>query len=417
MADEKNHFLYKQQYPDTLSILTGQKIDLPEFCKNAIFVLDTNSLLVPYNLGQESLDEIKRIYQIARDEERLFVPAHTLREFAKHRSSKISELFTEVDKALSSIPSIKDLNYPILGELEAYKKLLVFKSDFTTFIKPYKEILQNLQESINEWNWFDPVTQLYHDIFIINNIIDTNEDEVELIKQFEERMQNGTPPGNKDSSKDTNAIGDFLIWKSILELGKSKNVNIVLITNDEKNDWMLKGNKKSISTRFELVDEYRRHTGGHQFTCLNFADFLKIQGALPAVVTEVKTVAISNTISQNSKTLEVLEAIKSIINTFLISNNNYEDNYIPDSKFEQLVTEFSYLWQKDYPPNSLISGLANNLYTIDSKLKQMIELNYNIYYQVIRMKRNTNIDQRKLEDTAREVVSLIDEFMFLMELL
>ena len=48
MADDKNYFLYKRQYPDAVAILNGEQIDMPEFCKKAVFVFDTNSLLVPY---------------------------------------------------------------------------------------------------------------------------------------------------------------------------------------------------------------------------------------------------------------------------------------------------------------------------------------------------------------------------------
>jgi hypothetical protein len=41
------------------------------------------------------------------------------------------------------------------------------------------------------------------------------------------RTDNQVPPGYKDASKDDKGIGDFLIWKSILDLGKKKNRDLV----------------------------------------------------------------------------------------------------------------------------------------------------------------------------------------------
>lgn len=413
MADEKNYFLYRRQYPDFLSILTGRKLNLTEFSKDAVFVFDTNSLLVPFNLGQESLNEIKRIYQQVLKPERVFVTAHTLREFAKNRSSKISELFTEVDKALSTIPNIKELNYPILGDLEAYKKLVEFRRDFANFMNPYKDILKNLQTSINEWNWFDPVTQLYNEVFTPSNIIDTVDDELALTNEFEQRMKDGIPPGNKDESKDINAIGDFLIWKSILEFGKKRDLNIVFVTNDEKNDWMLKGNKKSISTKFELVDEYCRFTGGKLFTCLNFADFLKIQGALPDVVTEVAAVSESNTTNDIYITIENnLKLVKKALNSYLADFMESDNNFIRDESFESTARELLSLLATDNL--DVLRNFRGVLNDLERNLNSILSLNYAIHYQSIRMKRNTFQEQSELRKVSRQTIVLIDEIEFLL---
>jgi len=411
MADDKNYFLYRKQYPDFLSILTGRNLNLAEFNKNAVFVFDTNSLLVPYNLGQESLNEIKRIYQQVLKPERIFVTAQTLREFAKHRSSKISELFTEVDKALSTIPTIKDLNYPILSDLDAYKKLITFKADFVDFIKPYKDILRDLQTSINEWNWFDPVTQLYNEIFTKANVIDATDDEITLADEFEQRMKDGIPPGNKDENKEVNAIGDFLIWKAVLELGKLRQVNIVFVTNDEKNDWMLKGNKKSISTRFELVDEYCRFTGGKLFTCLSFAEFLKIQGAQADVVTEVTTVVEFNSRNDFYATIEnCLEIVKRGLNTYLVEYMEGDNNFIQEESFETNVKQLLLLLAND-TLNVLTSG-NNILIELERNLNAILRLNYAIHYQSIRMKRNTYDEQSELRKISRQTLNTIGDFEF-----
>jgi PIN like domain len=62
----------------------------------AIFVLDTNVLLLPYHLGaRDLLDELRNIYKALVDAERLVVPGHALREFVKNRQDKYRELFQQ----------------------------------------------------------------------------------------------------------------------------------------------------------------------------------------------------------------------------------------------------------------------------------------------------------------------------------
>jgi hypothetical protein len=418
MNDPKDYFLYRRLYPDNLSIISGHQINLEEFCKNAVFVLDTNSLLVPFNMGQESLNEIKRVYQQLLATKSLYVPAHTLKEFARQRSQKITELFTNVDSALSSLPSIKDFNYPILGEMEAYKKLKELKTDFMTLTKTYKGILENLQQGINEWNWYDPVTQLYHEIFNQHNIIDTDTDEETLVKEFEVRIRDGVPPGNKDISKEANAIGDYLIWKSMLALGKANRVDIVFVTNDEKNDWMLKGNKKSISTRFELVNEYSLYTDGQRFTCLNFADFLKIQGALQQVVLEVETIVETSEHNEIGKTYEILRAITNIISDFInVWDSIEDDKYVDDEGLEDLIKAFSASWKKEMSMGVLFSGLKSDFVSIEKLIETLYYINYEIHYQAIRMKRSTQIQQDNLLQLCKSFVSKSEVLLSTMELL
>lgn len=412
--DANGYFVYKKRYPDVSTILSGQQIIIEEFCKTAVFVFDTNSLLVPYLVGKKGLKEITRIYKKVLDPKRTFVTAHSLREFAKNRSSKISELYTEVDKALSEIPSIKDFNYPILADMDAYKNLVKCKEDIQKHLKDYKNALQNIQKGINGWNWFDPVTCLYSEIFKKDNIFESNQTDEELAKEFQERMQHDIPPGNKDKSKDENAIGDFLIWKCILEIAKLHNQDVVFVTNDEKNDWMLKGNKKSISPRFELVDEFYRITK-KRFTCLNFADFLEIQGATKEVVTEVETLAEEIEQGRPTNIIKLLNEISKVLRHFINhaahGKITKEDLYIEDKYIYSLVKEFESSWEMQVIKHPLLYDFRSEIYQIADWLSKITSLNAEINYQVIRMKKNTYDKQTELIVTARNCYEMIVEVL------
>ena len=184
MNDDKDFFIYKKRYPNTDRILKGEQINVAEFCKNAVFVIDTNALLVPYGIGQKSLAEISTIYKSLKDSKRVFVSRHSLREFAANRSAKISDIYNRVDVSLSKIPVIEAFNYPVLEEIDAYKEISALSQEFAAITKKYKGLLQKLQTGISSWNFFDPVTQLYSKVFSDENILDDSFDEQNLISEY-----------------------------------------------------------------------------------------------------------------------------------------------------------------------------------------------------------------------------------------
>ena len=51
------------------------------------------------------------------------------------------------------------------------------------------------------------------------------------------RYRDKVPPGYKDASKDDGGIGDFLIWKTLLQLGSKEKKDFVFVTGEQKPDW------------------------------------------------------------------------------------------------------------------------------------------------------------------------------------
>ncbi|RBN36406.1 hypothetical protein DMN50_35690, partial [Priestia megaterium] len=58
--------------------------------------------------------------------------------------------------------------------------------------------------------------------------------EDELKKDAEKRFKNQKPPGYKDSSKEENSAGDYIIWANILELKQ----DVIFVSNEKKTDWV-----------------------------------------------------------------------------------------------------------------------------------------------------------------------------------
>lgn len=417
MAQEnKNHFLYSRHFPDSSSILKRKGKSTSEIFKDALFVLDTNSLLVPYNTGKENIEEIRKVYQKLISKKRLFIPEHVLREFAKNRSFRISELYANIDNLLSSIPTIKSFEYPILGELGPYKKLKETRDAILENIKQYKDNLTDLKKGIVDWNWADPVTSMYQKTFTDEIIIKSSLTEEQLIEEYTKRIDDDIPPGNKDKSKEKNAIGDFVIWRSILELGKEKKRDIIFISNDEKNDWLLKGNQKSISTKFELVDEYYRYTDGHNFLSTTFNFFLENQGLdidISEIFQQFADMLGEEIEKPKESSLKSLVEIERLINRFLaLRNEDNEEVYIRGN-INESITNFKETYRIEYFEKEEWRFFASYFFRFDSLLTEIKSLNSEIIYQEHRMKRDTRNEVVKLVALCKEFLDRYDEFNIL----
>jgi rRNA-processing protein FCF1 len=410
--EDKNLFIYRRVFPDIKSIFNRKEKKIEDIFKNALFVLDTNSLLAPFKTGKENIEEIRKIYQRLKDENRLFIPEHVIREFAKNRSIKISELYTQIDNYLSQIPTIPNFEYPILEELESYKEVKAIRNKMLESNKEYKEQLKELKSGITNWNWSDPVTSMYQKTFseeIVINIEDNND---VLVEEFNARIEDEIPPGNKDSSKKNNAIGDFIIWKTILELGKEKNRDIIFISNDEKNDWLLKGNKKSISTKFELVDEYYRITEGNHFISMTFTNFLEKQGLEAERLSDFDRVLGPFIFHADSIALDSLKIIEDLLHDFLLeAEDTDEEELFIRSPFDEYSKRYLENYRKEFFEKEEWPRYFKYLNLFEEILIEIISLNGQIIHENYRMKRSTKTEQIQLRALVKEFISKYNRFI------
>ncbi|MDW7668705.1 MAG: PIN-like domain-containing protein, partial [Bacillota bacterium] len=65
----------------------------------------------------------------------------------------------------------------------------------------------------------------------------------------------------KDSNKEDNKFGDFIIWKEIINYSKKFKTPIIFITEDNKEDWWCKVHGETIGPRNELIKEFNDETG------------------------------------------------------------------------------------------------------------------------------------------------------------
>lgn len=286
----------RQTYPDASAALLFQPQPVQEIKDVCVVVLDTNVLLLPYNTGKDSLQQIQSTFSTLIEQKRLVVPAQVAREFVKNRPDKIKDVHQQI--ALKNdivLPTLKQGLYPLLAEVAEHQELLKLEQDIKkqieqldSLFKIYRKGVGKLLERIRGWTGDDPVSQIYSHLFAPEGIVREEAiSEAELKKDLERRNQFRIPPGFQDGDKSFNAEGDLAIWHTILEVGQEKK-SVIFVSGDEKNDWRYRSNHQALGARQELVDEFRRRSQGQSFHIVSFANFLELFGATQEVVQEVR---------------------------------------------------------------------------------------------------------------------------------
>jgi len=288
---EKLSELY-EIFPEPKSILEPDAATLEEAVKTGLVVLDTNTLLLPYGVTEDSLEDIKKVYKNLSSEKRLYVPAHVIREFAMNRGSKFSSMLNYFSQIQSQIASkkIQIDRYPFLSTESEYKRVFELAKEIEDKKKDLNSQFSLLLEKIKVFSRNDHVSAVYSEIFSQEIIKDPAISKKDLETDLKRRNEFNIPPGYKDKGKDINAGGDLIVWHTILEIGRTEKKDLVLVSQEGKTDWYYAIAGKPFQPRFELVDEYKRASGGRSFFIISLPEFLKGLQAGPKTIADLEAI-------------------------------------------------------------------------------------------------------------------------------
>jgi PIN like domain len=300
MSDIKTDiFTANKVYPDAKGLFYESFQSLAQIRDNCIVVIDTNALLVPYGISKNSLSQIANTYTVLAEAGRLIIPGQVAREFAKNRPVKIAEIFQVLSRKRNFTSPDKG-RYPLLEDAPSYAKLIELEGEIDKLISQYRDTISDLLDHIRSWNWNDPVSTLYSQIFP-NVVFDPILNEDDILKQLEYQHANKLPPGYKDAAKDDRGIGDQLIWQVVVQAAKENKKPVVFVSGDSKADWFYRSEGQPLFPRFELVDEVRRVSDGKSLHIVSFSTFLELFGATAEVIGEVHKEEIKVDLSNMSR--------------------------------------------------------------------------------------------------------------------
>lgn len=276
----------QRMFPDAAQIFEFAPTHVDDALRDGIVVVDTNVLVVPYTTGRASLEQIRRTYERLTKEDRLRIPGQVAREFADNRAEKLKTLFQQLSRKRDI--NVSRSEYPLLESLPEYSEVVQRELDIINAITAYRKAISTLLDTVAAWHWDDPVSVMYRALFTASMVVDPEIDRDSILQELKYRQQHRIPPGYKDASNEYSGIGDLLIWKTLLQIGRDVSRHLIFVSGDEKTDWRYQSENRPLYPRFELLEEYRIASGGKSLLIVSFAELLERFGAPAQVVAEVR---------------------------------------------------------------------------------------------------------------------------------
>lgn len=250
---------------------TPTDIDRIRAVEGSMVVLDTNVLLSLYGVQGTSLDDRIRVYEALGD--RLFVPHQVMDEFwrnrrvalaenqGKHRErEKIQESFNEIRSIFEKWYS-RVIDYGSKPPADRIKELDEAVEAVLGYID--ESTGSQVQASPDAPTQKDPVLQKLEGLLAGRvGTPPTADERKALLREAGDRVKAKIPPGFMDAEKNPErAAGDFLVWHQTMTEAKKRQVDVLLITQDEKEDWWADRGKETMRARPELVEELSSFAG------------------------------------------------------------------------------------------------------------------------------------------------------------
>lgn len=238
-----------------------------------LIVLDTNILLELYRQPANiSLDVIEALKQVIGD---LFIPRQVYDEYLrnyqavcggeKKKYQRVSKELLEStrklqDDILTKITEYRKHNYTDISQLQSNldDKISNIYDIIKTFEKEHQAEKQLSLDFLNN----DRVKE-FVDFLDSNGKIEEPlkfSKKLSILQEGKVRFDNCIPPGYMDCEKEgADKYGDLFVWKSILKVAKEKNVHVIFVCNDIKEDWWDKDGEIPIELRTELLDEFKEY--------------------------------------------------------------------------------------------------------------------------------------------------------------
>ncbi|MDW5525044.1 PIN-like domain-containing protein [Carnobacterium maltaromaticum] len=348
------------------------------------YIPDANFLLSAYQWRYVTVKEVQNSLEEVHKKGKLQIPLQVIREFTKNRPNIIQNKINDIEMQLNNLKTIKKLEniVPILEntkEFNSTEKLIKSHEEQT---KKLRKKLKEIQNDLGKLFYKDPYFDFIKELSSSCTFISGEEKSVEDIrKEATTRFSKKIPPGYKDSGKDSNSEGDYIIWHDIISLKE----NVVFVSAETKPDWVYtEKDNKILGPKVELLQEYFEKTEGKYFYHMNPKDFItslnpKIEGSVKEDL--LKYIPIEENLKNYSlKYYSSLFPSKDDIKVEILKNMKLNSNSInPNNDYFLIISTVKSI-ENSESQNRLISKLLD--YEIEFNFKH--QLGHNPYYSLIK---------------------------------
>ena len=301
--------------------------------EEGIFVLDANALLNMCRYSKQSCDELLEI--IKKHKDNLWLPYQVAMEFFNNRIGVIEGIRNGFDGLLTNVSKISEI-------LEKELKFKEFRPDTALNIDLIRKDIKNFEKRVKAKisQWKDKFEENDKDVLLEEILAlydgkvgdDYGTDSLEtLYKEGEKRYQESVPPGfadwkEKEKKGKRHVFGDLIWWKQAIDYAKANNKDLVIVTDDRKEDWWYRVAGKTISPRVELIREFDKETGGRNFLMYKPHQFMEVAKELDrAQVSDSSIREVEETSSIDNNQLMYGYEIDSSGRTFVQPNTIWGD--------------------------------------------------------------------------------------------
>ncbi|MBQ0075754.1 MAG: DUF4935 domain-containing protein [Bacteroidales bacterium] len=284
-----------------------------------LIVFDTNALLDIYRLPKDSANQVFDVLEHYKKQ--ILIPNHTAKEYYKDIHKVLLTQIANIEKAQSALCDLMNMfsnrrNQPYISD-RSNRHLTTLKNSIT---RDFNDQKKYLTDQLLYGEYQNKMADLL-DGCVLDSF---NEAEIEEIKREGEiRYNNHIPPGWKDADKGANRYGDLIIWKEILRLASSNKKSILYISNDQKEDWMIKEKGLTICPQYDLLEEFYKEVNDsnlwfHIYTLDRFLDFVNEKGSAKIseeTVNQIRESISSNEMESANTLYDYIQSIQEIVTT------------------------------------------------------------------------------------------------------
>ncbi|MFF7010697.1 PIN-like domain-containing protein [Streptomyces fimicarius] len=256
--------------------------ELSQALKESLVVIDSSVLLDLYRVTPTARGEM--IESLIAVKENIWIPHQVALEFHRNRIEAARDQVAFYDETCKSLETAQNqalqqlnefANRSALDDTEKRALKVPLEDAFRIAIDRVKSHQGVFDLTIGRVLNNDPVLKALADLLDgrVGQPLSESDNERAHVEAAH-RKENKIPPGYKDRAKRTNPHGDYLWWEQTLVKAVEVSKPVLIVSNDEKEDWINKRLNFSLGAREELVEEAKKRADA-PLRIVNFATFLE----------------------------------------------------------------------------------------------------------------------------------------------
>jgi len=238
-----------------------------EFVIAGLVALDTNVLLDLYRMNTDAREDVLGLFGQLGD--RLWVPHQAALEFHQNRFTVIHDQEQVLKKLQKDVADSGDdlmrivgnvRNHPIIDRKALESVIREAFAEVRSYLEGLgQEPILSIKTAMDSDPVLDAVTTLLADK---TGPAYPPEEMARVEADGMQRIKDKRPPGYADAKKEgSQAAGDYVLWRQLLDEATTRELPVLLVTNDQKEDWYRRLHGITIGPRTELIAEMLDEAG------------------------------------------------------------------------------------------------------------------------------------------------------------